>query len=192
MKIDTSTIDGYAEMTAEQKLAALEAFEYDDNSAEIERLKTANSKANSEAAEWKRKHNALLSEEEQKKQADDDEKAALLAKVEALEKANTIAAYTNSYINLGYDKELAAETAKAMQEGDMTKVFENGEKHRIALEKKIKEELMNGTPKPDGAGGKGGKDDPEAAAVERARERAKARLGNTQSYNDIMSKYKSK
>ena len=49
-KIDTTKIEGYAGMTAERKLAALEAFELpDNNSAELERLKNAVSKANSEA-----------------------------------------------------------------------------------------------------------------------------------------------
>lgn len=55
-KIDTSKITGYAEMSAEDKLKALEAFEYEDNAAELEKQKAAVSKANSEAAEWKRKH----------------------------------------------------------------------------------------------------------------------------------------
>ena len=32
-KIDTNLIEGYADMTPEQKLAALEAFEYEDNAA---------------------------------------------------------------------------------------------------------------------------------------------------------------
>ena len=53
MKIDTTTIEGYADMTAEQKLAALEAFEYEDNSAEIEKLKKNLSKANSERGRQK-------------------------------------------------------------------------------------------------------------------------------------------
>ena len=35
-KIDTSKITGYAEMSAEDKLKALEAFEYEDNAAELE------------------------------------------------------------------------------------------------------------------------------------------------------------
>ena len=48
-KIDTSKIEGYAEMTPEQKLAALEGFEYEDNSAELETQQNALSKANSEA-----------------------------------------------------------------------------------------------------------------------------------------------
>ena len=37
-KIDTSKITGYAEMSAEDKLKALEAFEYEDNAAELEKL----------------------------------------------------------------------------------------------------------------------------------------------------------
>ena len=43
-KIDTSKIPGYADMSAEDKLKALEGFEYEDNAAEVERLKNANSK----------------------------------------------------------------------------------------------------------------------------------------------------
>lgn len=70
-KIDITKIEGYDKMTPEEKLAALEAFEYEDNFSELEKYKNAASKANSEAAEWRKKHNALLSEEEQKKQANE-------------------------------------------------------------------------------------------------------------------------
>ena len=54
MKIDTSKITGYADMTAEEKLKALEEFEIEtpkDNGDEVTKLKTALSKANSDAAE---------------------------------------------------------------------------------------------------------------------------------------------
>nr|DAE04982.1 MAG TPA: hypothetical protein [Siphoviridae sp. ctO0R2] len=84
-KIDITKIEGYDKMTPEEKLAALEAFEYEDNSFELEKYKNAASKANSEAAEWRKKHNALLSEEEQKKQANEEELTTLRAKVEAME-----------------------------------------------------------------------------------------------------------
>ena len=43
-KIDTSKITGYAEMSAEDKLKALEAFEYEDNAAELDKQKAAVSK----------------------------------------------------------------------------------------------------------------------------------------------------
>lgn len=187
MKIDTAKIEGYNEMTAEQKLAALESFEYEDNSAELERLKNANSKANSEAAEWKRKHNALLTEEEQKKAEAEENNKKILEELETLRKDKTISDYTAKYIAIGYDKDLAAETAKAMADGDMAKVFANGEKHRQALEKKIKEDLINGTQKP---GGTGGDDKKVDSAIEKAKALAKAKNGGEKSYNDIMSKYK--
>lgn len=187
MKIDTTKIDGYSEMNAEQKLAALEAFEYEDNSAEIERLKNANSKANSEAAEWKRKHNALLSEDEQKKAQDAETLASMKAELENLRKEKTISDYTARYIAVGYDKELAAQTANAFVSGDMDKVFANEEKHQNDLKNKIKAELMNGTPAPSG-GSPVDKDKPDLA-VEKAKEIVKARKGGETEYNSIMEKY---
>ena len=58
-KIDITKIEGYDKMTPEEKLAALEAFEYEDNFSELEKYKNAASKANSEAAEWRKKHNSM-------------------------------------------------------------------------------------------------------------------------------------
>ena len=187
MKIDTTAIEGYSEMSAEQKLAALEAFEYEDNSGELERMKNAVSKANSEAAEWKKKHNALLSEDDQKKQENAEAFAKMQSELESLRKDKTVAEYKAKYIALGYEAALAEDTAKAMADGDMEKVFKNGETHRSALEKKIKEDLMNKTPKP---GGSGGDDKAKDAAVEKAKELAKSRHGSDKNYNDIMSHYK--
>ena len=66
MKIDTSRIEGYADMSTEDKLKALEGFEYEDNAAELSRQKNAISKANSDAAQWKKKYNEMLSEDERK------------------------------------------------------------------------------------------------------------------------------
>ena len=71
-KINVSSIEGYAEMTVEQKLAALEAYEMSDPDYSGYVKKEAFDKTASELAEMKRKHNALLSEAEQKKQANDE------------------------------------------------------------------------------------------------------------------------
>lgn len=189
MKIDTTTIEGYSDMTAEQKLAALEAYEYEDNAAELERLRNANSKANSEAAEWKRKHNALLTEEQQKKQAEDEELSNIRTELETLRKEKLISEYTAKYIALGYDNALAADTAKAMAEGNMETVFANGEKHRAALEKSIKANLMQNDPRPGGSGG--GDDDPsDDPAVAKAKQLAQSRSGNRKSYEETLAHYK--
>jgi hypothetical protein len=148
-KIDVTRIEGYESMTPEQKLAALESFEYEDNASEIERLKNANSKANSEAAEWKRKHNALLTEEEQKRVADAEALEAALKRVEVLEREKTVSEYKSKYIALGYDEKMATETASALAAGDFEKVFANNEKFKADFEKRVRAEVLKDTPKPD-------------------------------------------
>lgn len=194
--IDTSHIDGFENMTAEQKVDALlklEIPEAVDLSGYVKKS-VFDSKA-SEAAELSKKLKGKMSEDElaeaerQRIQAENDQKYNdLESKYNELVKKSTISEYTAKYIALGYDKDLAESTAKAMADGDMKTVFENGEKHKAAMEKKIKEELMNNTPKPGGSGGNdGGKEDP---AIAKAKELAKAKNGNGTAYNDILAKYK--
>lgn len=153
-KINVSSIEGYAEMTAEQKLAALEAYEISDPDYSGYVKKEAFDKTASELAEMKRKHNALLSEEEQKKQATEEELTSLRAKVEAMEKEKLIATHKAEFIAMGYDETLATASAKALVEGDTAKVFANQKKFLEAHDKSIKAELLGNTPKPP-AGGEG-------------------------------------
>ncbi len=158
-KIDITKIEGYAGMTPEQKIAALEAFEFEDNSSELERYKNALTKANSEAAEWKRKHNDKLSEEEQQKQASEEELTALRNTVAALQKERTVAENKAHYLSLGYDDALASDTAKAMADGDTAKIFANHAKFLETHNAKLKAELLKTTPKPPaGEGGNAGRD----------------------------------
>lgn len=152
-KIDITKIEGYSEMTPEQKLAALEAYEYEDNSSEIERYKNAASKANSEAAEWKKKHNALLSEEEQKKNEAEEEMNRIREELETLRKEKVESDHRAKLIALGYEETLAAETAKALVNGETEKVFAAQKKHQESLEKKIRADVLKDTPKPKAGSG---------------------------------------
>ena len=152
-KIDTTQIPGYAEMSAEDKLKALEAFEYDDNAAEVERLKGAVSKANSEAAGWKKKHNELLTEDERKKQEDADALANMKKELDELRKDKTISEYKAKLITQGYDEALASDTAQAMADGDTAKVFANQGKFLEDYAKKVKADAMKKTPKPPAGDG---------------------------------------
>lgn len=147
-KIDTTKIEGYADMTPEQKIAALEAMEYEDNASELERYKNAASKANSEAAEWKRKHNALLSEEDKKKQENEEELTTLRKRVEEMEKEKLISGHKARFLALGYDETLADETAKAMANGETDKVFANQKKFLETHDKAYKAQLMGQTSTP--------------------------------------------
>jgi hypothetical protein len=125
-KIDISKIQNYQSMTVEQKIAALEAYEIDvPDAGELERYKSAASKANSEAAEWKRKHNALLSEDERKEAERAESEKAMKERLESLEREKSISDYKAQYLALGYDDTLAGDTAKAHVNGDMAKVIAN-------------------------------------------------------------------
>ena len=126
MRIDTTKIENYATMSAEEKLAALESFEHDaptDDSAD--KYKKLMEKSNSEAADWKKKYNSKLTEDEQK----EAERAAEIAKVieerDALRKESTVSRHKADFMGLGYDEKLATDTAKALADGDMAKVFAN-------------------------------------------------------------------
>ena len=147
-KIDTTRIEGYESMTAEQKVAALEAIEFADNTDELERYKKAASKANSEAADWKKKHNALLSDEERNKQQNAEEINTLRDRVAELEKEKLISAHKARFLALGYDEGLASETAEAMANGETDKVFDAQKKFLEHHDKAYKATLLGQTPTP--------------------------------------------
>ena len=156
-KIDVTGIEGYADMTAEEKLAALEAYEYDDHSAEIadlDKYKDAVTKANHEAAELKKQVKTLQDQQKTGNSKADDTIAKLQKQVEELTRQNTIASYAAQFTALGYDAELAQATAIATADGDVATVFENQRKFLEQHDKDIKADIFKQTPKP-GQGGTG-------------------------------------
>ena len=89
-KIDVSTIEGYSEMSAEEKLAALEALELPEPDFTGWVKKDALDKTTSEAASYKKQLREKMSAEEEKAEREAEERAALLARVEELEHERTI------------------------------------------------------------------------------------------------------
>ena len=164
-KIDTTQIEGYESMTPEEKLKALEDYEYEDNLKEVEKYKHLHNKASGEAAEWKRKHNELLSDDEKNKQAREEEVTNLKNQVAELQKEKLLSSHKASFLALGYDDALAEETAAAMVEGDTAKVFANQQKFLTAHDKNIEAELLKRTPR-NGEGGSGGDIDYAKKAAE--------------------------
>lgn len=156
-KIDVGSIDGYADMTAEEKLAALESYEYDDHSedaADLEKYKDAVTKANHEVAEYKKQLKALQDQQKAGSGKDADTIKQLQEQVAELTRQNTIASYTAQFAALGYDAELAEDTAIATADGDVAKVFENQRKFLENHDKDVKADILKQTPKP-GQGGTG-------------------------------------
>lgn len=195
MKISTEGIQGFAEMTADQKLAAVLAMDVPDpvDLSQYVKKETFDAKA-SEAAELSKKLKGKMTEDEAaaaEKQAQWDELVATnkaqAERIQKLELASTEASYKAKYLAMhGFDEKLAEETAKAMAAGDMEKVFANQQKANEAYKKQVQAELVKGDPKPSGAGGG---DDGEPDNVKWARERAKQRNEAMKAGSDNMKKF---
>lgn len=138
-------IENYDSMTAEEKVAALEA-----NFPDVAKYKAAADKAASEAADYKKQLRERMSEEEAKAAAAAEEKAALQARAEKAEQALAVNGYAKSYLAMGYDEKLAQSTAEALAKGDMATVFANQKAYAESREKALKAEWLKGTPRPDG------------------------------------------
>jgi hypothetical protein len=153
MKIDVSKIDGYEEMSAEEKLKALEGLEIPDPDYSGYVKKDVFDKTASELAEKKKELRDKLSSDEAEKLKEKEEREKLQADYEKLLHETAVSKNKSSLLALGYEEKLADETAEAMANGDLDKVITNQKKHLDAFEKKIRAEALKDTPKPTGDGG---------------------------------------
>lgn len=152
-KIDVSTIEGYEGMTAEEKLAALEGLELPEPDYSGYVKKELFDKASSEIAGYKKQIFEKMTAEEAAKAEADEKMAAIQQELEQLRQDKVVQEYTAQFLSIGYDKELASETAVALQRGDMNTVFLNQTKFATLREKALKAELMKNTPKPPAGNG---------------------------------------
>ena len=137
------TVDEIEGLLADVELPA-------DSTAEIEKLKSALSKSNSEAADYKKQLREKMSADELKAKEDAEAKEKLQNDYDALLKKVSISENKAQLLALGYDDALATETAEAMVNGELDKVFANQKKHMDAVRKEIRSEILKETPKPGG------------------------------------------
>lgn len=126
MKIDTSTIAGFDAMSADEKVKAL--LEYDVQTSEtddVRRLRDAITKANKEAAEYKRRYLENADEQTKAKEAQAELENGFNQKIADLQTQNEtlmrnarVSELTARYTGLGYSAELAGKAAVAMVDGD--------------------------------------------------------------------------
>lgn len=143
------------DMTAEDILKALEKIQIQDSSDELEKYKNLVSKANSEASNFKKQLQAKQTEEEKKEAERLAEFERLSEELNALKRDKSLSDNTAQFLALGYDEKLAQSTAEALVDGNLAKVFENQKLFTTNLEKKIKQDIMKSTSKPDQAGAEG-------------------------------------
>lgn len=159
--IDTSSIEGYADMSAEDKVKALEGLKFNDYTADLKaaqeqlsKLKDATDKATHEAADYKRQLKAAKDEQASGQTESEKTVEALKEQVAELTRQNTLTSLKAARLSLGYSEELADEYAEAQLDNDFSKVAEIEKKFIEAHDKALKAELLRETPKP-GRGGTG-------------------------------------
>ena len=151
MKIDTTAISGYAEMSAEDKLKALEEFEFEapapkDSSDEVNKLKTALSKANSDAAEWKRQFREKQTEAERAEAERAEREKAVEDELRTLRRDKTVSGYLAQCLALGYDKDLALRAAEAMADNDAATIMSCQQEYIAAKTKELEAAALNKQP----------------------------------------------
>ena len=149
----TTSIEGYENMTAEEKLAALEALEMAEPDYTGWVKKDVADKYASEAAGYKKQLREKMSQDEQVAAQQKEEMAAVKAELETLRQEKAVTDLTKRWMGVGYSEELATATAKAMTDGEMDTVFKNHAKFLADREKELKTELLKNTPTPPAGNG---------------------------------------
>lgn len=149
MKIDVSKIEGFEAMSAEDKLAALMGYEFEAPKAdetEINKLKAALSKANGEAADWKRQFRDKQTEQERAEAERAENEKAVQEELKSLRRDKVVSGYAKQCMDMGYDSSLAAECAEAMADGRFNDVFAIQQRFMEAKTKEIEAAALNKQP----------------------------------------------
>ena len=111
------------------------------------KMKRAFDKASSEAADYKKKYNATLSEKEQADMAKAEEQARRDERLAELERENSIHKFTEQFLDLGYDKESAIAAATAQVDNDVETLFKLQKKIIDAKVQAKEQELYKSIPR---------------------------------------------
>ena len=155
--IDTTKIEGYDTMTAEEKVKAFESFNIPDPDYSGYVKKDVFDKTASELAQTKKDLKARMSEEEIRQKEAEAELNKYKEQAESLQREKNIAENKAKFISLGYDDALAAETAEAMEKGDYATVFKNQQTVIENVKKIAKGEAAASMPTPAGKADEGSK-----------------------------------
>ena len=181
--IDTSTIEGFDAMSAEDQVKALLGLEIPekvDLSGYVK--KELLDKTAAELAAAKRSLKEKMTAEEAAKAQSDEAMNELQDKYNELLKKTSIAENTAKYLEVGYSPELAKSTAEAIFNGDMDAVLENQKKYNAECEKRFKENIERGL-HPNG-GSNTEKDSPEIALAKKfGKQKADARSRSQEALN---------
>lgn len=152
MKIDITKIDGFDQMTADEKIAALENYEFQEKEPDYTGYvkKSIFDKTASELAKKKKDLENYMTEDEQKESQRQEELSTLKEQYNNLLHTVKISETKSKFLELGYDENMALDTANALVDGDLEKVFANQKVFQENMKKNIKADLLKNTPEPVG------------------------------------------
>lgn len=149
-RIDTTKIEGFNEMSAEDKLKALTEYEFEvpePDNAEVNRLKSALSKANGEAAEWKRQFREKQSETERAEAERAENEKAIRDELATLRREKETVGLVTQFMSTGYDREMAQRAAEAMVDGRASDVISIQSEFLATKQKELEAAALNMQPK---------------------------------------------
>ena len=116
------------------------------DNAELEKLKAALSRANSQAAEYKRALREKQTEQERTEAERAEADKAMREELETLRKEKRVSDYTGKCLALNMDADLAGKTATALADGDMDSVFDCLNAFVEATTTRLNNEALNRQP----------------------------------------------
>lgn len=114
--------------------------------AEVEKLKAALSKANSECAEWKRALREKQTEQERAEAERLEREKAVEEELRTLRRDKSVSGYVAQYIAMGYDNALAVKAAEAMADGKADDVLACQNEFLTNMKKEIEAAALNKQP----------------------------------------------
>lgn len=150
MRIDTAKIENYETMSAEDKLKALEEYEFETpapkENDEVTKLKEALSKANSDAASWKRQFREKQTEAERAEAERAEREKAVEDELRTLRRDKSVSGYVAQYLALGYTQELALKAAEATADNDAATIMSCQQEYIEAKTKELEAAALNKQP----------------------------------------------
>lgn len=152
-KIDVTKIEGFEEMSAEDKLNALLDYEFEtpepvtiDRTEELDRLKASLSKSNSEVAEYKRKLQEKMTADERAEEARKEAEKTMREELESLRREKTVSSYVTSLMGVGYDANTASKMASSLPDGISMEFFDSQKAFLEQRESQIKADALKEQP----------------------------------------------
>jgi len=134
---------------------AVDPINPDLNASEMAKLKELITKANAEAAEYKRKYTASLDEDTRKQKEQEEANKVMAEKLATLERKDALSTASNAFLGIGLTADEAKVAAAAFQDQKLDKISEVIKNFATRLQKEKEEALLNATPiPPDGNNGK--------------------------------------